>query len=92
MFVAGLQPKGISDDSVEESMAILSNILQETLRRGDTFCRWQPREFWLLLPVSDHARVEKIIKRIDACYQKQSNTQDEMLDFWYEPLQLVAEL
>ncbi|NMB12850.1 MAG: diguanylate cyclase, partial [Firmicutes bacterium] len=90
MFVAGLQFKGTSDIDAQES--ILSGILKETLRRGDTFCRWKPGEFLLLLPVTDRERVEKIIKRICERYQPQCGTTDQMLHYWYEPLGLVKEL
>jgi two-component SAPR family response regulator len=92
MFVAGLQLEETSDCSIEESVAILADILKETLRRGDTFCRWKPGEFLLLLPVTDRERVEKIIKRICERYQPQCGTTDQMLHYWYEPLGLVKEL
>ena len=88
MFIAGLQLKETSVSDAQES--ILSDILRETLRQGDTFCRWRPGEFLLLLPVADEERVEKIVKRIGERYERQCENQ--VLHFWYEPLQTAKEL
>lgn len=90
MFVASLQLR--SDDSVEEFGAVLSNILKETLRQSDAFCRWKPHEFLLLLPVADHDRVEKVIKRITELYGRQCGAESPVLETWYESLHQVHKL
>ena len=92
MFVASLQLKGTNDDSAQESIAVLSDILKGALRQGDKFCHWKPRQFLILLPVADEERVEKIIRRIGERYERQCDAKDQILDSWCEPLQLVKEL
>lgn len=88
MFVAGIQLK--ETDNPDEHAAILSDILRETLRQGDTFCHWKPREFRLLLAVADPERAEKIIKRIVELYERQCDA--NQIDVWFEPLHLVRQL
>jgi two-component SAPR family response regulator len=86
LFVVGLRLK--PDDSVEKFGIVLSNILKETLREGDAFCHWKPHEFLLLLPISGHDKVEKVIKRISELYGRQCDAKRPMLETWYEPLQV----
>ena len=92
MFIANLQLNLDKDERTEKSAAILSDILGETLRQGDTFCHWKPNEFLLLLPVPDEKRVEAIIKRITELYARQCHAKDQPLDSWYQSLHLVKEL
>ncbi len=75
---------------LERVAVTLQNVLQQTLRRGDVFCRWNDTQFLVILPMVIAVDTGKVIKRISNQF-KQCYSGPVLLRVRERPIQPLQE-
>ena len=71
---------------LDEAMKFLEDVLKENLRKGDIICRWNEKQFYLMLSCLKHEQARNALERIKNHFQGSHTFNEVVLQYIFRPL------